>query len=57
MAKYRRIGLTVKSGFDHKDEAIARILKILRSLQCTVAVDPTRIHDLPSAREIGRAHV
>ncbi|MDD4762182.1 MAG: NAD(+)/NADH kinase [Candidatus Pacebacteria bacterium] len=51
MAKYRRIGLTVKSGFDHKDEAIARILKILRSLQCTVAVDPTRIHDLPCARE------
>lgn len=50
MAKYRRIGLTVKSGFDHKDEAIARILKILRSLQCTVAVDPTRIHDLPCAR-------
>jgi NAD+ kinase len=51
MAKYRRIGLTVKSGFDHKDEAISRILKILRSLQCTVAVDPTRIHDLPCARE------
>ena len=51
MTRFRRIGLTVKSGFDHKDEAVARILKILRTLQCTVSVDPSRISDLPCARE------
>ena len=51
MPKFRRIGLTVKSGFDHKDEAVARIIKILRTLKCTVAVDPSRIFDLPCAQE------
>ncbi|MDD4287220.1 MAG: NAD(+)/NADH kinase [Candidatus Peribacteraceae bacterium] len=51
MTKYRRIGLTVKSGFDRKDEAVARILKILRTLKCTVAVDPSRMFDLPCARK------
>ncbi|MDD5041458.1 MAG: NAD(+)/NADH kinase [Candidatus Peribacteraceae bacterium] len=51
MTKYRRIGLTVKSGFDHKDEAVARILKILRKLDCVTVVDPTRMHDLPCVRE------
>ena len=42
MRRFTKIGLTVKSGFDHKDEAVARILKILRSLKCKVAVDPKR---------------
>lgn len=51
MLRYCRIGLTVKSGFDHKDEAVARILKILHSLKCTVAVDPARVHDLPCAQQ------
>lgn len=51
MKKYRRIGLTVKSGFDHKDEAVARILKILCALKCTIAVDPTRLRDLPCTQK------
>ncbi|OIO52982.1 hypothetical protein AUJ46_06170 [Candidatus Peregrinibacteria bacterium CG1_02_54_53] len=53
MAKFRRIGLTVKSGFDHKDEAIANVLDILHNEGCTIFVDPKRIHDLPCARGCG----
>jgi len=51
MKQYRRIGLTVKSGFDHKDEAVARIVKILRKLDCTIVVDPTRLRDLPCTQK------
>ncbi len=50
MTKYRRIGLTVKSGFDHKDEAISSILKILHKAGSTIFVDHKRLHDLPCAR-------
>lgn len=51
MTQYRRIGLTVKTSFDHKDEAVAHILQILRKHKCTVAVDPARVHELPCARD------
>jgi len=51
MTRFRRIGLTVKSGFDHKDEAVARILKILCKHQCAITVDPARLRDLPCARK------
>lgn len=50
MRQFRNIGLTVKSGFDHKDEAVAHILKILERTGCTVFVDPQRMQGLPCAR-------
>jgi len=49
MKRYSNIGLTVKSGFDHKDEAVSQVLKILRKEHCTVFVDTLRMADLRCA--------
>lgn len=43
MPRFTRIGLTIKSGFNHKDEAVANVLKILRKERCTVYVDTRRM--------------
>lgn len=48
MLKYRRIGVTVKSDLDHKDEAVATILRILESLGAEVCFDRKRCQDVPS---------
>jgi len=51
MKRFSRIGLTVKSGFDHKDEAVAQVLKILRKERCKVFVDERRMSGLRCAHE------
>jgi NAD+ kinase len=52
MLQYARIGVTVKSGLDHKNEAVERVVAILRSLGATVLFDPLRINDVPCAKEL-----
>lgn len=44
--RYKNIGLTVKSGFDHKDEAVKKVLAILQHEQCDVCVDARRMADV-----------
>lgn len=39
MLSYKRIGLTVKSDLDHKDEAVQRVLKILEKSGAEVLLD------------------
>jgi len=50
MPRYKRIGITVKSAFDRKDEAVARIFRILKKAGCTILVDAQRLKGLPCAR-------
>ena len=49
MSTYNRIGVTVKSGLDHKDEAVAKILAILKDTGATVCFDRERIEGVTSA--------
>lgn len=50
MLKYKRIGVTVKSGLSYKNEAVTKILSILDSLGAEVLIDEDRMSDLPEAR-------
>ncbi|PIR48823.1 NAD(+) kinase [Candidatus Peregrinibacteria bacterium CG10_big_fil_rev_8_21_14_0_10_55_24] len=51
---YSRIGLTVKSGLSHKDEAVERVLNILKVLGARVCVDAQRMTDVPMAKHLER---
>ena len=46
MLKYKNIGITVKSGLNHKDEAVARIIKILQDIGADVCIDAERTSEL-----------
>jgi NAD+ kinase len=48
--RYRRIGVTVKSAFDRKDETVARIFRILRKERCEIFIDDRRLRGLPCCR-------
>ena len=50
MKRYRRIGITVKSAFDRKDEALIRVLRTLKKEGCTVCVDSPRLAGIAAAR-------
>lgn len=50
MLRYRRIGITVKSGFEEKNEALARILRIVRDAGAEPFLDPKRMDGLSSAQ-------
>lgn len=51
MLKYKRIGVTVKSGLDEKDKAVSDILDILKKLGAETCVDLDRMKDVPSAKD------
>ncbi|MEI8230322.1 MAG: NAD(+)/NADH kinase [Candidatus Peregrinibacteria bacterium] len=46
MKPFQRIGVTVKSALDHKDEAVTRVMKILRREKKTVLIDGERLSGL-----------
>jgi NAD+ kinase len=46
---YKNIGVTVKTGLDHKSEAVEKILKILRDLGANICIDADRAEDLECA--------
>src|SRR3989344_3977375 len=50
MLSFHRIGATVKSDLDHKDEAVKPVLEIVKKSGAEVLVDDTRCQDLPSAK-------
>ncbi|MBI3331353.1 NAD(+)/NADH kinase [Candidatus Peregrinibacteria bacterium] len=50
MAPYRRIGITVKSDIDERDEAVKNVLQILKKEGMEVCMDAKRCNDLPSAK-------
>ncbi len=50
MIKFKRIGVTVKSGLSYKNEAVATVLRILDDLGAKVFIDEKRMSDLPDAR-------
>ncbi len=47
--KYKRIGLTVKSGLDYKNEAVEKIVGILMGIGAEILVDAKRIEGVDSA--------
>jgi len=51
MPRFKRIGITVKSAFDHKDEAIARVIGILKREKCSIFIDTQRLKGNPCIRE------
>ncbi|MDD5623279.1 MAG: NAD(+)/NADH kinase [Candidatus Peribacteraceae bacterium] len=50
MGRYQRIGITVKSAFDRKDEAVARVVQILKKEKCSLFVDAQRLKELGCTR-------
>ncbi|TSC57562.1 MAG: NAD+ kinase [Candidatus Peregrinibacteria bacterium Greene0416_19] len=46
---YRRIGITVKSDLDHRDEAVRKVLSILDKMKVEACLDAKRCSGLPSA--------
>ncbi|MBU2214008.1 NAD(+)/NADH kinase [Patescibacteria group bacterium] len=50
MISFNRIGITVKSGLDHKDEAVSRVIEILNGLDVKICVDAERTSDLACAK-------
>jgi NAD+ kinase len=51
MLQYKRVGITVKSGLDKKNEAVLKIADVLRKNGVTVLFDPRRAEDVPCAKE------
>src|SRR4051812_40864660 len=52
MLAYSRIGITVKSDLDHKDEAVQTVLKILEKLGAEVCFDVHRKEGVASAERV-----
>lgn len=51
MLRYRRIGITVKRTLDAKDEALSRVLGILRGCGAEIRVDKARMEDVSCVSE------
>lgn len=51
MPRYKHIAITVKSAFDRKDEAVARIVALLKKEGCAVFIDAVRLKGLPCVRD------
>ena len=49
MLRYKRVGITVKSGLSYKNEAVTKILSILDTLGAEVLIDEKRMSDVPKA--------
>jgi len=52
MPTYKRVGVTVKSGFDEKNEAVEKVLSILKEQGCTVLFDPERCEGMDCTKDI-----
>ncbi|HLD32766.1 MAG TPA: NAD(+)/NADH kinase [Candidatus Peribacteraceae bacterium] len=50
--KYKRVGVTVKSGLSYKHEAVERVIKILKNMGIEVLVDAKRIEEVKSASHL-----
>lgn len=50
--KYKRIGVTVKSGLDYKHEAVEHVIKILTDLGAEVLVDAKRMEEVEVASHL-----
>jgi NAD+ kinase len=49
MARYRSVGVTVKSSFDGKEEIMKRIFAVLKREKCDIFVDEKRLADVACA--------
>lgn len=49
MVKYKKIGLTVKSGLDFKSEALVKIRSLLESMGSEILIDPKRVEGVHEA--------
>jgi NAD+ kinase len=56
MLRYRRVGVTVKSELDQKDDAVARILDILKNSGTEVLIDEKRCQELECSRHFKTFH-
>lgn len=52
MSNYKRVGITVKSGLDYKNEAVVKVRSIVESLGSTLFIDPKRVEGVPGAEEL-----
>src|SRR3989338_9606693 len=52
MLRYNRIGVTVKSDLDRKDEAVQKILKILEKIGVEICFDVHRKEGIASAKTV-----
>jgi len=50
MTRFKRIGVTVKSNLDERDEAVCSVVDILKSTGADILLDGDRCKDLPSAK-------
>jgi NAD+ kinase len=50
MLTYKRVGITVKSDLSESDQAVKKILAILKKIGATVCIDAKRCKELPSAK-------
>ena len=50
--KYKRVGITVKSGLDYKNEAVDRVITIVSNLGAEVLVDAKRTEEIKSASHL-----
>lgn len=49
MARFRSVGVTVKSSFDGKEEIMRRIFGVLKDQECEIFVDEKRLSDVACA--------
>src|SRR3989338_11479364 len=50
MTRFKRIGVTVKSNLDERDEAVCSVVDILKSTGADILLDEDRCKDLPSTK-------
>jgi NAD+ kinase len=54
MTTFKHIGITVKSGLTHKDEAVSSVIEILKGLDVKICVDTERISELSCAKGLDK---
>ena len=54
MPPYKKIGITVKSDIDERDEAVKKVLHVLQKEGVEICMDAKRCKDLPSAKGLPR---
>lgn len=54
MPPYTRVGVTVKSDLDHRDEVVQAVLKILRAAGVDICIDAKRADTIPGSKDCDR---
>lgn len=52
MTQYKRIGVTVKTGLDHKNESVEQVLRILENQGVDICFDPARADEIDCAKNL-----